>query len=197
MIEVEKKFILKPEDIDMLIKGAEFVSEKTFTDIYYDSADFALTTKDMWLRKRDGRFELKFPLNEDGSARVLDQYEEYETEEEICRMLNLPVTGDFDQNLLMHGYKPFATLVTTRKKYKKGEFIIDLDMIDFGYSIGEIELMVNDKSQMHEASDKIIAFAKENGLELTAVRGKVVEYLRRYNPKHYQFLVNAGVVYTD
>lgn len=197
MIEVEKKFILKPKDTARLIKGSDFLNEKTFTDIYYDSADFALTTKDMWLRQRDGRFELKFPLNESDSVRVLDQYEEYETEEEISRILNFSYPGDFNKNLQIHKYQPFVTLVTTRKKYKKGEFIIDLDIIDFGYSIGEIELMVNDKSQIQAASDKIIVFAKENDLELTAVRGKVVEYLRRNNPEHHQALVSAGVVYTD
>ncbi len=194
MIEVEKKFILKSEDIERLIQGAAFISEKTFTDTYYDSADFALTTKDIWLRQRDDRFELKVPLNESNQIRILDQYEEYETESEIRQILKLPESGNFKQDLQNRGYQPFVTLVTTRKKYKKGEFIIDLDVIDFGYSIGEIELMVRDKFEMQSASDKIIAFAKENELALTAVRGKVVEYLRRNNLKHYQVLVDAGVV---
>lgn len=196
MIEVEKKFILKDEDIDRLTQGAEFISEKTFTDTYYDTVDFSLTTKDMWLRQRGDRFELKVPLNqgESISNRVLDQYEEYETEEEIRKILRLPEHKTLKEDLEDAGYHSIGTLTTTRKKYKKGEFIIDLDIIDFGYQIGEIELMVKDQSEIQEASDKIIAFAKENGLIITAVRGKIIEYIHRNDPKHYQALVDAGVV---
>lgn len=196
MIEVERKFILKEETINKLTKGAEFISKKTFTDTYYDTANFSLTTKDMWLRQRGDRFELKVPLNQGESMtnRVLDQYEEYETEEEIRKILNLPEKKTLKEDLEESGYCPIATLTTTRKKYKKGEFIIDFDTIDFGYSIGEIELMIKDKSEIKEASDKIIAFAEENGLIITAVLGKLVEYIRRNDSEHYQALVNAGVI---
>jgi hypothetical protein len=34
MFEVEKKFILTPEQEKSLIEGAEVLGEKTFTDIY-------------------------------------------------------------------------------------------------------------------------------------------------------------------
>ena len=185
MIEVERKFILKEGDIDKLTKRAEFISEKTFTDTYYDTAEFSLTTKDIWLRQRGDRFELKVPLNQGESMtnRVLDQYEEYETEEEIRKILNLPEKKTLKEDLEESGYHPIATLITTRKKYKKGEFIIDFDIIDFGYSIGEIELMIKDKSEIKKASDKIIAFAEENGLIISAVLGKLVEYIRRNDPE--------------
>ena len=63
MIEVEKKFILTTEQEKSLIEGADFLGEKKFTDIYYDDEDFSLTKKDLWLRNREGRFELKIPKN--------------------------------------------------------------------------------------------------------------------------------------
>ena len=62
MIEIEKKFILTPEQEQALIKGADFIEEKEFTDIYYDDKILSLTTKDIWLRERAGKFELKVPL---------------------------------------------------------------------------------------------------------------------------------------
>ena len=74
---------------------------------------------------------------------------------------------------------------------------LDLDVVDsqdFTYNIGEIELMVNDKSEIENAIEKIMVFTKEQNLAIAPVRGKVIEYLRKMKPKHYQALVQAGVV---
>ncbi|OGC82605.1 MAG: hypothetical protein A2788_00165 [Candidatus Abawacabacteria bacterium RIFCSPHIGHO2_01_FULL_46_8] len=95
------------------------------------------------------------------------------------------------------GYSPFCTCKTTRRKYKKEPFIIDLDIVDFQdfiYYIGEIELMVNEKSEIESAIGKIIDFAKSQNLTIAPVRGKVLEYLKRVKPNHYQTLVRAKVV---
>ncbi len=95
------------------------------------------------------------------------------------------------------GYLPFCTCQTERRKYKKGQFIIDLDLVifqDFTYNISEIELMVNEKSEIESAIEKIIDFAKEQNLTITPVRGKVIEYLKQAKPNHYQILVEKGVV---
>jgi predicted adenylyl cyclase CyaB len=197
MIEVEKKFILNDDDIDRLTTGAEFLKEKTFTDIYYDTTTYALTTKDVWLRSRDGRFELKIPLHHKDLDRLADQYEELEEKGKIRAVLGLPKKGTFSENLSEGGYSPFCELTTTRRKFKKDEFNIDLDTVhsaDFSYNIGEVELMVDDVTEMSGAIDKIMAFAKEKNLTIAPVRGKVLEYLKLKNPKHYQALVKAGVI---
>jgi len=196
MIEVEKKFLLNDEDRERLTKEAQFLSEKTFTDAYYDTADFTLTSQDKWLRSRDGRFELKLPLHH-GTDRLADQYEELEDDSSIKEALGFVGEGSLADDLANKDYQPFGTLVTTRRKYQKGDFIIDLDIIDFGnsaYTIGEIELMVSDKSEIEGAVEQIIQFAQEQGLTIAPVRGKIIEYLKRINPDHYKALVEAGVV---
>lgn len=196
MIEVEKKFILAESDIDRLSDGAEFVSKKSFTDVYYDTPDLLLTTKDHWLRFRDGRAELKVPMSE-VLTRTAEQYEEVEDEEEIKRILNLQGEGSLVNILRQNGFQIFCECTTTRQKYKKENFVIDLDEVkysDFVYSIGEIEMLVKEKSEMEEASQKIIRFAKDNGLALAPVRGKVIEYLKRIRPAHYRAMVEAKVV---
>ena len=195
MIEVEKKFRATDEGKMRLMDGAEFVNEKTFTDIYWDKTDFNLTRQDRWLRQRDDRWELKWPLHPIGGKNVLQQYDEIENEAGIREKLDLVGSGNFEEDLRAAGYAPVATLTTTRKKYKKGGFTIDLDEIDFGYAIGEIELMVNDEDEMAEAGARITAFAKDNGLDLLPVRGKVLEYLKRFSPSHYEALVREGVVW--
>ena len=85
-------------------------------------------------------------------------------------------------------------MTTTRRKYKDGQFVIDLDEIDFGYNIGEIELLVNDKSAMEEAVAQILDFANKKGLVIAPVRGKVIEYIKRNNINHYRALEEAGIL---
>src|SRR5260221_52798 len=99
MVEVEKKFVITPEQEEALIEDAEFVGEKIFTDTYFDYSDHRLTTSDLWLRKRGEQFELKVPLNESMIARVSDQYHELEDEKEIASFLKLPYRGDFEKLL--------------------------------------------------------------------------------------------------
>ena len=196
MIEVEKKFILNEQDKERLTKEAQFLNERVFTDIYYDTEIFSLTTNDKWLRSREGRFELKLPLHE-GVDRLADQYDELEDEQKIREALNLPPKGKLADDLAKAGYSPFCTCKTTRRKYKKESFIIDLDVVDFQdftYNIGEIELMVNEKSEIGSAIEKIMDFTKSQNLTIAPVRGKVIEYLKRTKPNHYQALVRAKVV---
>ena len=196
MIEVEKKFILNDQDKERLTKDAQFLNERIFTDIYYDTEFFSLTSKDKWLRSREGRFELKLPLD-DGADRLADQYDELEDEQKIREALNLSSNGNLADDLAKAGYSPFCTCKTTRIKYRKEPFIIDLDIVDFQdftYNIGEIELMVNDKSEIGGAIEKIMTFAKEQNLTIAPVRGKVIEYLKRAKQNHYQALIQAKVV---
>ncbi|MCR4256106.1 MAG: CYTH domain-containing protein [Candidatus Uhrbacteria bacterium] len=195
MIEVEKKFILDDQARKRLVDDAEFVGERIFTDAYYDTKDFFLTRKDRWLRFRDGRLELKLPMHE-GPERLADQYEELEDEETIRASLGLP-DGDISRVLIEAGYEPFCVCKTTRKKYKKGPFMIDLDEVDFqdsDYRLGEIECMVNDTSEVEDAIKRIIDFAKEKGLTIAPVRGKVIECIKRKRPDQYRVLIEAGVI---
>jgi thiamine-triphosphatase len=196
MIEIEKKFSINFGDFERLTQGAEFVSEKTHTDTYYDKKDYSLTTKGIWLRNRNGKWELKSRLHEDADPGV-DQFEEIDDENKIRDFLKLGENGSFADDLEKNEYLPFCSYKTTRKKFKKDSFILDFDFVDFGdfsYEVLEIELMVRDKSEIAKATKSILDFAKENGLEAKKAWSKPKTYLRRYDPKHFQALVNAGVM---
>ncbi|MDD2786292.1 MAG: CYTH domain-containing protein [Patescibacteria group bacterium] len=196
MIEVEKKFILNDDDIKRLTEGAVFLSEKIFTDVYYDTTDYALTRSDKWLRSRDGRYELKLPLHS-GADRQADQYDELEDELKIKEALNFSPDVNLEASMKRSGCESFCVCKTTRKKYKKDQFTIDLDYVDYGdfnYSLGEIELMVNDKPEIEAAIEKILNFAQDDGLTIGFVRGKVIEYIKRKRPEHYQALIKNDVI---
>lgn len=195
MIEVEKKFILDEEATNKLIGGATFLKEINHIDTYYDTKEHFLTTQDIWLRRRNGKFELKIPLNqgESKSKRTLDRYEEIDDEDQIQSKLKIPKNKSLTEDLKNASFSPFATITTARRKYRKGEFVIDIDSADFGYTIVEVELMVEEYN-IKEATKKILEFARKHGLKIAPVRGKLIEYIYRKDQNHYLLLVDRGVV---
>ena len=195
MIEVEKKFRLIPGDKERLIQGAKPVKKVSLTETYYDTFDFLLTGKDCWLRTREGKWELKIPLSNEGKGtRTSDRYEEVTSEDQIKKELGLRGKSLAD-SLRKAGFKPFATIVTQREKYEKDGFILDFDQTDFGYSIFEVELLVEREDEMDDAERRILEFALRHGIATTnSPHGKIIEYIFRRRPVHYALLVKNGVV---
>ncbi|MFH1621252.1 MAG: CYTH domain-containing protein [Patescibacteria group bacterium] len=201
MFEVEKNFNLTPEEKRCLLEGAEFVGEKTFTDVYLDALTNDLTKRDIWLRKRGERFELKLPVEsaEKGCSRKTKHYLEIETDDEIRRELLLPLEGTMEKAIELAGYSPFCICITTRASYVKRGFNIVIDHVtyegsDWSYDTSEIELLVSTAEEISQAEEKIVEFAAEHGLKSGTAPGKVIEYLRRDRPEHYRALVESGVI---
>src|SRR3989344_1891057 len=196
MIEIERKFILADDDKERIIKNAEFLHERTFVDTYYDKSDFVLTSQDKWLRCRNGKFELKAPLRQ-RTRGFADQYREVENEQEIKKILNLPLNSSLNRSLKKNGYVPFCVCTTTREKYRNAQFTIDFDTANFEcftYTLAEIEVMVQDEKEIGNAIKQIVNFARKQNLILAPTRGKIIEYLKNFKPKHYLTLVQAGIV---
>ena len=171
------------------------MGEKKLIDVYYDDSQYSLTRKDIWLRSRDGRFELKAPMNVPIEERVADRYRELETDREILAYLKLPENKTLGDALRDGGYGPFATIAATRKKYRKDGYNIDLDTADFGYQVAEIEYMTDEASSMDGVTRKIMEYAGSHGLSSgDVIYGKVVEFLKRNNPAHFQALRDAKVI---
>ena len=195
MIEVEKNFDLKPGQREQLIAGATLLGHKVMTDTYYDSANYALTSRDYWLRQRNTQWELKVPFNSAPVGdRATDRYHELETEPEIIAALKLPSGQPLERSLVTAGYAPFVTIITNRDSYQQGDWHLDFDAMDFGFTTFEAELMVPNESDVPAAEARLAQFAEQYGLDGTRARGKVIEYLFQYRPEHYHALVAAGVV---
>ncbi len=205
MFEVEKKFKLSENESKRLLEGVEFISEKTFTDVYYDTVEYNLTKSDIWLRKRGEEFELKLPMHKMAEKVNIQQYQEIEGEQKIREIFAIAPIGDFENDIKVLGYESFCVCIITRRKYKKEGFIIDIDFVeydsclnggleDFSYELAEIELLVEEKEQMSEAAIDIESFASANGLKKIYIRGKVLEYLFRKKPEHFKALQDCGVV---
>jgi thiamine-triphosphatase len=193
MIEIEKKFSLTEEQLKKIGKLAKFISKKSFTDIYFDDENYSLTKKDWWLRKRDGKFELKIPIGLSTERNKLNIYEEIITIQEIADKVCIQETNsNFTTELEKNNLHPFCKLTTLRTKYSLDGFTIDIDDMDFGFSLCEIEKIAESESEIEKITAEIMEFAKSLGLEIKPVPGKVVEYLWRNNRAHYDALVASG-----
>ncbi|MBU0648402.1 CYTH domain-containing protein [Patescibacteria group bacterium] len=187
MIEVEKKFILSDDQRELLIREAEFLQEIVFCDVYYDNQSYDWTLQDIWLRARGDKFELKVSLDRT-LGRQVDQYDEITDVDEIKKILNLEGDEELSEILIKEGFVPICECKTTRKKYRLGEFAVDMDLVeydDYSWSLVEIELMVNKKSEIADAARKIMDFASQRNWQTSRIRGKVTEYLKRKKSEHY------------
>ena len=200
-IEVEKKFNFDQADLDEIKSIATLEKKIKIIDNYLDNQQYDLTLKDMWLRSRSidsggGEWELKVPQNKGVSIlnRDLDRYKEITSEEEIIQILNLSGKASFAQILRDNGYKIFAPIVTERQKYKFRDFSIDIDQMNEGLSIAEIELLVDRDDEVENAKQRIFELANKLNLTIEPVEGKVIQYIKFNNLNHYRALVKAGVV---
>ena len=182
-IEVERKFVLgKDSDAKLQGQGAKLSKESSFTDVYYDTSDYKLTTSDHWLRKRDNQWQLKCPPEMRPENERCTQYAEYDKEETILKALQVlldkespsgtsrpvsaPATsgcGNLQGLVQKASLNEFAQYTTHRKTYVLDGFTIDLDLTDFGFQVGEIEVVVADESRITEALHQIDELAVKLG----------------------------------
>ena len=185
-LEVERKFIVPSDYKDRLLKnGFDPVDQfrETLNDDYFDFVvgDFPLLTNDHWLRKRNGDWELKYPVGSTMSTSMSENdenvptttlYHETSNHDDILSKIGVIVpeitsNQDVGLNHLVDNatLKPFAQLETKRKCYKRSSDNVNIvvDVTDWGYMIGEIEVMVENKDQVTAATQQIDELAKKLG----------------------------------
>jgi adenylate cyclase class IV len=183
MIEIEKKLNPSNESIELIKNDAVFIAHKVMNDVLYDYEDLSLIKNDIWLRKRNGKFDLKVFKDKDRKNRFLDIYDEVEDEPKICEILNIVSIRDAN-------FIEIANLTTKREKYKLGEFNIDLDIVtsaanDFVYNLLEVELMVESESEIPKAREKMKKFMDKYGIANKSANAKIIQYF--YEKKRHIF----------
>ncbi|XP_077411152.1 thiamine-triphosphatase isoform X2 [Vanacampus margaritifer] len=91
----------------------------------------------------------------------------------------------------------FAEFTTVRRTFTLEEdgVHVDLDEADFGYTVGEIEVLIPEGGDMQAALDKIERTAKKLGVTGDqAVDGKMSVYIRRNYPEHYARLLSQHIL---
>lgn len=168
-IEVERKFVITSSSVDKLKEmGAVLNTERTFTDRYFDDLKYSLMLQDCWLRQRNQNWELKVPRGI--SCTLATQYEEITNEREVVKYLMRHFNvEEFSAELRASslvkiiGLEEFATFTTHRQSYSLPQCSVDLDITDFGFQVGEIEVMVTNESRIPAALNTIEDVANKLG----------------------------------
>ncbi|XP_031586003.1 thiamine-triphosphatase isoform X1 [Oreochromis aureus] len=214
-VEVERKFLCNADTLKKLKEiGAVCVGQRQIHDQYFDTPEFHLTLRDMWLRKRKGCWELKCPTAEsqsgkqgEAAAALCTRYKEITSLPEIHLRVKEVIKEDreseagFSQedeswvsklNLVC-----FAEFTTARRSFtlKEEGVQVDLDQADFGYHVGEIEVLVPEGGDEQAALEKIRKTAEKLGLTGDQrVKGKMDVYLKRNHPEHYAKLLSEHIL---
>uniref|UniRef100_A0A7S4DXH4 CYTH domain-containing protein n=1 Tax=Lotharella globosa TaxID=91324 RepID=A0A7S4DXH4_9EUKA len=197
-IEVERKFEFSGDADELrsrcLTLGGRLQGQITFTDTYWDTDDCLLTTKDIWLRTRDGEWELKLPIGDptdrtgasggersvfreiEGEAAVAAALEASDfipaLENKATAEISASQPGDSSSAGLLEnhlrssvGMSPFASFATDRTRFELDGCAIDADLASFGHSVVEVELIVSKASEVPAAEDAIDQVAARLGLK--------------------------------
>ncbi|XP_033626066.1 thiamine-triphosphatase-like [Asterias rubens] len=188
-LETESKFAITVDTEGRVVQaGGTCVNHVSFHDAYFDTDSFQLTLADHWLRRRDGKWELKVPLvdrSKQNKPETYTKYLEFDDEKNIIANLSailLTYANDPDevkvaddncmdtnlekwlkmQNLNL---KPFADFTTKRKTFSmNGGISIVLDETNFGFNVGEVEVMSSQSGDdVKEAEMKINEMVEKIG----------------------------------
>ncbi|XP_061877236.1 thiamine-triphosphatase isoform X3 [Entelurus aequoreus] len=203
-IEVERKFLCSADTLKILQEIGVCAGQRQFHDQYFDTPQFHLTLRDVWLRKRKGCWELKCPV-----ARVTGAEETQSEVSALCsRYKEITNLGDIKMKL-MEVLKDICKDVTSLEQAsccvtescrhemdsEQDKFWVDLDEADFGYRVGEIEVLIPEGGDMRAALDKIERTAKKLGLTGDQrIDGKMSVYLKINHPEHYARLMREHIL---
>lgn len=140
-LEIEIKFRCSTKILDYCTKQASHVDEVRLCDTYFDTKNYDLTRRDMWLRSRNGLMELKSPPSQFPAVKSeidnnnslhdtqVDFYKEQAKLGDIARtvceqtglIINVDATSvdcdDFVKVMGSSGIYPFGTIASRRLRH--------------------------------------------------------------------------------
>jgi hypothetical protein len=228
VLEVETKFaVLDGDEIEEKLLNLGMIKEndKTMVDWYFDlpAPNWILTPQDCWLRFREtpkgSSWQLKRGRNHEGGATVYEEFEGMDAIEIALSILpkyndsiDLPITeSDCDSYQVPKfpdpsNLVPFARIETRRSSWEPKDknspytgLIVDLDGTDFGYTVGEVETVVNSEEDVEAARQRVSQFvnflAPDSAVtgDSPAI-GKLEYYMVLNRQDQYEACVHSGSI---
>jgi len=184
--EIELKFVVPKNYSSILIEnGASLINEKMLEDVYFDTNDFQLLKKDVWLRKRGDDYELKIaPYNEAHikETKGMTHYHEVAGINNVTNELSKVIkTRIEDLDVLVN-------VSAKRQNWELEDFKIVIDeIVDDGWMVGEVELMAGDNDNVIIIKQRIEELTKKLNFKHQPY-GKVRHCLKTQNEKAYDTL---------
>ena len=194
-IEIEKKYNLTDSDYAIIKDKCEFIEEVNLKDYYLDK-DFILIKQGIFLRLRNGKYELK--IQKVNPETKLATSEEYETDEEVEQILSKYWLSTDDVSWIMF-------IDTKRKKYtythKWQKLNIDVEKYQY-WTRYEIEIVyqeewedINRNTKEIELNETIEDFRKEIGLtaknDISCFKG--ITCAMHQNVELYEIMTNNKI----
>ena len=214
-LEIECKFRMTAALQQYLDHRQLQPSIKTFTDIYFDTSEYYYTQRDIWIRQRGNKFEIKYPAPQ-GHNGGIRSYLELTADQDILNFLHivdneqLPMSAVFHRN----GLTAFAQITTTRATYNvtlpittsptnQHVFKLDIDSAVLecqgaisNYDVAELELAhpTEGMTTLDIFHDIMNQLSIDSNCLQQSLNGKLVEALLRHNKPHYDLLALKGIV---
>jgi thiamine-triphosphatase len=143
LLEVERKFCsLAVKDLASntghpAFKNIRALAQQTIHDVYYDNSSGSLISAGIWVRQRNGFWEAKVKKGGDYTNSMFEEL----TGTELVRRCVIDVIGKKNCEKGHFGLDAIAALSTVRQSWiADNEFKIVFDSMNFGHTVGEVEL---------------------------------------------------------
>lgn len=196
LVEIERKFFLTGGQQATLRSSLETLSEKELDDTYWDAPGYPLTTRDWWLRQRNGAWELKVPW---ARAQIggAESFEEFEGDAAVLNRLRddgfaLTSAGgaSIEDILRDSSFVPFARLHTARVSLRGSESAaatglgpmkVDLDTVVFDPELAELGVVVDESQGLSFAVAELEVMASRDKAEVTKATEALEAFVRELN----------------
>jgi thiamine-triphosphatase len=174
LLEVERKFCsLAVEDLvantgQPPFKIVHALAQHTIHDVYYDDPSRSLINSGIYVRRRNGSWEAKVKRGGDFTNSMFEELSGPDLVQQCVRN----VTGKKASENDLFGLDAIATLSTVRQSWiADGEFKIVFDTMNFGHTVGEVELQEKfrfsataNASKEHQMREKMTEMDKRIGV---------------------------------
>ncbi len=204
-------FDIESKLVEIGAKKLENNFKKIIIDDYFDNFEsHFMLLNDYLLRSRTKNnrtdWQLKYPSKLSSSLKNVENYFEIAETQQIIDLIFEISKKDplFDSKLKyqkncktieslvdLFNFKSYARINSTRKSYFIDNIRIDLDETDFNYKLGEIELILDDKTEdnIKKSIDKISCLTSKLGItKFDRIPGKISTYLFLFNRELFEML---------
>jgi len=181
ILEVERKFCsLAVKDLVTNTRQPPFkiihaLPQHTIHDVYYDDPSRSLINAGIYVRRRNGLWEAKLRR---GGDFVNSMFEEL-SGPDLVRQCVRNVTGkEASAEKDFFGLGAIATLSTVRQSWiADGEFKIVFDAMDFGHTVGEVEL----QEEFHFSATANASRENQIREKMTEMDKKIGAFMNKYH----------------
>lgn len=179
ILEVERKFRalavqeLTSSNGNPPFKSIRSLGQQVIHDVYYDRSSL-LCSSGLWVRQRNGKWEAKVKK---GGNLTNSRFEELSDPRDISKCIQ-KITGVGCMEQDQFGLERIATLSTIRKSWiADDEFQIVLDSMDFGHTVGEVEL----QHQKEFADTMSMSIEQQKQSTMQEMDIKIAKFMERYS----------------